>query len=352
MKKQISIATALVAASGFSYGEIKINEYLSIEGFVTADYAVNENENNGVSESDNYFGVSEVEIDWLFNFDRVSGRIDLQHEDLNTSYESSGTLVEQAFMTYELWDGGTLTAGRYASMLGYEDFERPGLHQYSFAHDLHDINPGQNALDSTNIGITPGYNQGLKYTYDSNGNMFAVSLQDSIAGDDDRFGGDDNGSYGLEVAGSIQLAEGLRWFTGVAYQDSDQVNAEEDVVANTYLAYESGPLTLGAELSHGIFDSGIAGVQVDVWQALLVANYAYSESASITGRISYTEAGVDVAGTIISNVFDATKFTIAHNYAFTDNLALVNEVSIVDSEDLAGDESEAVLGAASLVFTF
>lgn len=348
MKKQISIATALVAVSGFSYGEIKINEYLSIEGFVTADYAVNENENNGVSESDNYFGVSEVEIDWLFNFDRVSGRIDLQHEDLN----QSTTFVEQAFMTYELWDGGTLTAGRYASMLGYEDLERTSLHQYSFAHDLHDINPGQNALDSTNIGITPGYSQGLKYTYDSNGNMFAVSLQDSVFGDDDRFGGDDTGNYGLEVASSIKLAEGLRWFTGVAYEDSDDLNSEEAMVANTYLAYESGPLTLGAELSHGIFDSGTAGVQVDVWQALLVANYAYSECASITGRISYTEAGVDVAGTIVSNVFDATKFTIAHNYAFTDNLALVNEVSIVDSEDLAGNDSEAVLGAASLVFTF
>jgi hypothetical protein len=309
---------------------------------------VNENEENGISESDNYFGVGEVEIDWLFNFDRVSGRIDLQHEDL-----AGGDFVEQAFVSYELWDGGTLTAGRYASMLGYEDFERPGLHQYSFAHDLHDINPGsQNALDSTNIGITPGYSQGLKYTYDSNGNMFAVSLQDSIAGDDDRFGGDDNGSYGLEVACSIQLAEGLRWFTGVAYQDSDQVNAEESMVANTYLAYESGPLTLGAELSHGIFDSGIAGVQVDVWQALLVANYAYSESASITGRISYTEAGVDVAGTFISDEFDATKFTIAHNYAFTDNLVLVNEVSFVDSEELNGYTDEAVFGAASLVFTF
>ena len=384
MKKQISIASALVAASGFSHGEIKINEYLSFEGFVAADYAVAESglEFNGVdqgSESDNYFGVPEVEIDWLFNFDRVGGRIDLQHEDDRTGSE----LVEQAFMTYELWDGATLTAGRYASMLGYEDFERPGLHQYSYAYDLHLTDAAPREI--TSVGISPGYNQGLKYTYESNGNFFGVSVQDSVFNyENDRLGGDLNeidldgdgtidetqtGSYGVEVAGALQLAEGLRWFLGGAYEDADIVNADTNYMLNTYLAYEAGPWTFGAELNYGKSESGLfalgdlAGVagfapgviEEEVVQGMIVANYAYSSCSSVTARISYSDHNGEALGVDVIDA-DAVKYTLAHKYAFSDNLALVNEVSYVDGDisNNVGDNAEfdSVLGAASLLFTF
>jgi hypothetical protein len=382
MKKQISIASAFVAASGFSYGEIKINEYLSFEGFVAADYSVTENKysERGFSqdESDNFFGVPEVEIDWLFNFGAVGGRVDLQHEDFN-----NGQGVEQAFMTYELATGSTLTAGRYASMLGYEDFERPGLHQYSYAYDLHvgpfgvpvpaPFGPGLTLDGSsgtyTNVGFSPGYNQGLKYTYESNGNFFGVSLQDSVFGyDPDRFGGDDVSSYGLEVAGAIQLAEGLRWFLGGAYEDTEIQDADKNYMLNTYLAYEAGPWTFGAELNYGESESGlfalgdilslaagtdIGGLSEKAVQGMIVANYAYSDCSSITGRISYSDHKDDLVGADLDA--DAIKYTLAHKYAFSENLALINEVSYVDgdiSANGASGEFDSVLGAASLLFTF
>jgi hypothetical protein len=373
MKKQISIASAFVAASGFSYGEIKINEYLSFEGFVAADYAVAETslEAGGaqVDESDNYFGVPEVEIDWLFNFDRVGGRIDLQYEDDRTGSD----LVEQAFMTYELWDGATLTAGRYASMLGYEDFERTGLHQYSTAYDMHDVTGLFNRLGRglgpdqiTSTSINPDYNQGLKFTYESNGHFFGVSVQDSVFNfENDRFGGDfetilddngnivdtDPGSYGIEVAGAIQLAEGLRWFMGGAYEDVDVDGFNSNYMLNTYLAYEVGQLTLGAELCYGESESGLFPLGVadeEVLQGLLVANYAYSDCASVTGRISYSDHQQDIANVDI----DFMKYTLAHKWAFSDNLALVNEVSYVDGDLNGAADYESVLGAASLLFTF
>jgi hypothetical protein len=367
MKKQISIASALVAASGFSHGEIKINEYLSFEGFVAADYAVLDNslEVNGAdagSESDNYFGVPEVEIDWLFNFDRVGGRIDLQHEDDRTNSD----LVEQAFMTYELWDGATLTAGRYASMLGYEDFERTGLHQYSYAYDLHIIDAAPREI--TSVGISPGYNQGLKFTYESNGNFIGASVQDSVFNyDNDRFGGDDQSSYGVEVAGALQLAEGLRWFLGGAYEDTEIQDADKNYMLNTYLAYEAGPWTFGAELNYGKSESGLwalgdlvrsatgapfPDIAEEVVQGMLVANYAYSTCSSVTARISYSDHQDDIGADIDA---DAIKYTLAHKYAFSDNLALINEVSYVDGDlSLGGNtvDFDSVLGAASLLFTF
>jgi hypothetical protein len=376
MKKQIRIASVLVAASGISHGEIKINEYLSIEGFVAADYAVldNSSELNGANfgdESDNYFGVPEVEIDWLFNFDRVGGRIDLQHEDDRTN-NGGGATVEQAFMTYELWDNSTLTAGRYQSMLGYEDFERPGLLQYSTAYDLHlsPFNPPAAAAEITSVAILPGYNQGLKYTYESNGNFIGVSLQDSVFNyNNDRFGGDDQSSYGIEVAGALQLAEGLRWFLGGAYEDTEIQDADKNYMLNTYLAYEAGPWTFGAELNYGKSESGLfalgdivatfggpAGLlEEEVVQGMIVANYAYSTCSSITGRISYSDHNGDALGVNVVDA-DAIKYTLAHKYAFSDNLALVNEVSYVDGDfsNNAGlnQEFDSVLGAASLLFTF
>jgi hypothetical protein len=369
MKKQISIASAFVAASGFSYGEIKINEYLSFEGFVAADYAVLDNDLdfNGAdqgSESDNFFGVPEVEIDWLFNFNNVGGRIDLQYEDDRTNSD----LVEQAFMTYEFSTGNTVTAGRYASMLGYEDFERPGLHQYSTAYDLHLTDAAPQG--ATSVGISPAYNQGLKYTYESNGNFFGASIQDSVFNyDNDRFGGDDQSSYGVEVAGALQLAEGLRWFLGGAYEDTNLQNADTNYMLNTYLAYEAGPWTFGAELNYGKSESGLfalgnladaAGfalgdIEEEVVQGLIVANYAYSDCSSITARISYSDHNGEALGVNVIDA-DALKYTLAHKYAFSDNLALVNEVSYVDGDisNNVGDDAEfdSVLGAASLLFTF
>ena len=262
-------------------------------------------------------------------------------------------------MTYELWDGATLTAGRYASMLGYEDFERPGLHQYSTAYDMHDVTGLFDALgrgfgpeEITSVSISPGYNQGLKFTYESNGHFFGASLQDSVFNyDNDRFGGDDRSSYGLEVAGALKLAEGLRWFLGGAYEDTEIQDADKNYMLNTYLAYEVGQLTLGAELNYGESESGLfpLGVQdEEVLQGLLVANYAYSDCASVTGRISYSEHDDDIANVDV----EFMKYTLAHKWAFSDNLALINEVSYVDG-DLGGvSDYESVLGAASLLFTF
>jgi len=95
-------------------------------------------------------------------------------------------------------------------------------------------------------------------------------------------------------------------------------------------------------------------------QFLLMANFAYSEQASITGRISYTdhEADLDAAGTAVALEADAMKFTLAHGYAFTDNLFLVTELSYVDGEfdtnnaAFAGDDFDGLQAAVELIFSF
>jgi hypothetical protein len=72
----------------------------------------------------------------------------------------------------------------------------------------------------------------------------------------------------------------------------------------------------------------------------------------VTGRISYID---EDDGTYS---WDAIKFTAAHLYAFTDNLALVAEISYVDgSEDWSGEgdysaDFDELSGALELLFSF
>ncbi|MGB0409923.1 MAG: outer membrane beta-barrel protein, partial [Opitutales bacterium] len=284
--------------------------------------------------------------------------------------------VEQAFATYDLGNGAAITAGRYASMLGFEAFEPTGLYQYSVAYDVHDAgvfakddgftqNDDNETSDAT---IIPRYAQGVKYTYETDSTFFGISLQDEVFDyDGDRLGGDDASGYGVEVAYSIAFGNGLSWFVGGAFEDSDEAPGDSHVI-NSYATFETGAWIFAAELNYGeseadrFFLDGDAGLDEDgeeetVFQALLMANCAYSEQASITGRISYGNHELEADGAGNDEEFEFWKWTLAHAYAFTDNLSLVTEISYVDGE-LDDDEGgvnfdyESLLGAVELIFSF
>ena len=54
MKNKIAIASAFVAASSFSMGEIVVNDFLSFEGFVDSSYSHTDSDVDG---NDNSFAV-------------------------------------------------------------------------------------------------------------------------------------------------------------------------------------------------------------------------------------------------------------------------------------------------------
>jgi len=351
MKKTIAITSALAAASSLATAEIKINEFLSFAGFVDMSYSHTNNTNDdGGNESDNSFGVDQVEIDWLFNFGKVTARVDLEYGFVET--DDQGTLVEQAFASYDLGNGFVITGGRYESGLGLEDKEPTGLYQYSTAY----------TLDGETISVLPQYAQGVKATYTSNGNTYYVSLQDETDENDaGRLGGDDGSSYAIEAGASFDLGNGLNWFIGGVIGENDGFNSDTQVI-NTHLTYQSGDWTFGAELTYGESsdeefnngqdDGGLdndADDGVEQMEALIMANYAYNECCSITGRISLVDATFD--NNNANEHYDVTKYTLAHNNALTDNLAVITEVSYIDG-DLDGEHYEELVGAVEVLFTF
>jgi len=385
MKNKIAIASAFLAASSFSMGEIVLNEFVSVEGFVDSSYSHNQSDIAGTKESTNSFGIDQVEIDWLFSFGNVSAQVDLEYEE-----GVNGTNVEQAFVNFERANGDVVTAGRYASMLGFEAFEPTGLYQFSLAYDfsgiLGDANtiiqaiPGANAapgdfandfpITTSNIGNEVGalaaqnYVQGVKYTRTTDTSFFGISLQDQSFGNDgDRLGGDTEGdsSHAVEVAGSLDLGNGFSVFAGGSFEDAE---SGDNQLINTYVTYETGAWLFAAEVNISesedvVLNIGLNPVipqqrtttgDVDGLGYMLMANYAYSDVASVTARISsqdFDASGVDL---------EMTKFTLAHLYAFSDNLALCVEVSQSDIDlDIDGilDEDGDNLGfAVELLFSF
>jgi len=393
MKNKIAIASAaFLAASGASQAEIVINDFLSFEGFVDMSYAHYDGEidNNVANESDNSFAIDQVEINWLFDFDPVTAQIDFDYED----NDEDTVEVEQAFVNYDLGNGGTITAGRYDSMLGFEAFEPTGLYQYSFAYGLPsftgDLLDGLgggiggddvSAISAALFPVGPRQSQGVKYTYETDTSFFGISLQDGVSNYEGRLGGDndkdgtgfDGGGYGVEVAGSVILADGVTWFLGGFYEDGDGYNTTnintgdtEAYAINSYVTFETGAWIFAAEVTYGEneWDQGTTGtlpwdLDINSLNALLMANFAYSDQGSITGRVSYVDSELE-ADTVPGDVtFEYLKYTLAHSWAFTDNLLLVTEVSYLDGEidDSTGttgfnEDFDELLAAVELIFSF
>ena len=386
MKNKIAIASAFFAASSFATAEIVVNDFLSFEGFVDMSYVYNDGEFAGANESENSFAIDQVEISWLFDFDPVTAQVDLQYEGADNDF-GNGSIVEQAFATYHFADGSAITAGRYASMLGFEAFEPTGLYQYSVAYDLQIAANALLADGITTVEIIPDYAQGVKYTNETENTFFGISVQDEVFDvDGSRLGGDgDNnsvggdGTYGIEAAYSVALDNGLAWFLGGAWEEGED---GDSYIVNTYLTYETGAWIFAAELNYGESENdsfavgtiapvlvqafndasgdflSFTGDEEEVIQALLMANYAYSDRASWTGRVSYVDHelegdavlnGVEGSGSL---ELDALKYTLAHGYAFTDNLFLVNEISYVDGEIDDLDDFDSILFATELIFSF
>ena len=254
MKNKIAIASAFFAASSFSFAEIALTESLSVEGFIDTSY-------NDSSADDASLNLNEVEISFLLDMGGVSAPVDTQYTS-DAAGDFAGEL-DQAFISYDVF-GGTVSVGGIDSQLGYEAFEAPGLYTNSFAY-------GDNAGESTSQ--LPGTDIAINYTRQ----LDAVSSLGVSLVDDGSFIGDEalNSDTVIEVAYGRDLGNGLGAFAG--YRSA----ANGDDLINAYVTYETGAWLFAAEIVDGETEADL----------LLLANYAYSDNASVTVRYTTEENG-------------------------------------------------------------
>lgn len=291
------------------------------------------------SGSSTSFDLDQAEIDFLFSFDQITGQIDIDYQrgDGNTGIGDDGVDdgeldLEQAFITYDLGEGTSITAGKFLSYMGWETAEPTGLYQYSYAY-------------GTTI---PGYHNGVSIDFSDDWGSFGLAVLDSVYDDDGSLdNAADDFDMGLETKLVLTPAEGWTVFLGYAI-DSGNTGVEDRKLVNLWASYEFGASTIAAEIND--YSDGYS----DIKQWLLMYSVAVGDKGTFTARLSndvrdYTSlaASAMVGSGQIQD--EDTKYTLAYIHAVTDNLAIVTEASLTEQGTFRGDLKEFAVEA---LFTF
>ena len=315
---------ALLLGSATVYSQVELTDNVAISGFVDAAYISTD---DGTTKSET-LDLQGAEVDFLFNLDTVSGEVHLQTD--GTTLE-----LEQAFVTYDLGNGLTVTAGRYLSLLGFESDESVTRYTNSRAYDL--------------TSLIPLYNDGVKLETVTDQGWIAISILDEVWTGSGS-GTLDNGNIGVEVQAGFTGQQGFTAVIGYGGQDrADNVPAiASGEIYNIWVSYETGALILAAEYNDFANSHNPSTGDYHTGDSIMVlARYAINEKSSITGR--YTEEQVDPTAT--TGAQEAKKWSVAPHYSFTDNLAGRIEYSRTDYTGVTGKD-EVDFFAIEAMFTF
>jgi hypothetical protein len=319
MKNKI-IATLVAFGLVGSASAIEINDNLSINGHIDSSYVKRDNATTNNSEG---LGIDEVELNFLLNVGSVSGQISV--DSLDTGAVPAENLnIEQAHFTYSLDNGVSFTLGRYGSALGLEREDPAGLYTFSRAYN-DDYNFGD--IDRANGA---GVVEGLTVAYAAENFSIGVSFEEAAGANLN------TADLNTEIAISYTGIENLV-VNGGYFIDNGTAGAERDVFGLN-ATYTVGKALFAAEYISASDDVAANGEDA----FLVLVDYDFSDK--LGGAIRYSEWET-------SSTVEASKITIAPNYALTDSLGVILEYSDVDSgaATAAGDYDEIAL---ELTYTF
>jgi len=325
---------AVMATLGMvaSASAVKINNNLSINGFIDGSYAVTE-----AAAKTQSLEIDEVEVNFVLNVGNVSGLIALDSDITNDGIGGNiGTLgtpgigIEQAHFTYNINDAVSATFGRYGAALGFEREDPAGLYTYSRAY----------SEDAFNLGnVDANVVEGLTLAYSGDAYSIAVSLENQAGAEANLEAND----LDFEISFTYTGIAGVNIGGGV-FLDNEQSGTKETDAVNVHISRQFGKLLLAGEYTQ--LDTSLNGVAAGALNTeeerdayLILADYDVNDKLGVALRISSNE--------IVNAGGDYDKFTIAPNYAITDSLGAILEYSDIDN---AGTDSEEY--ALELTYTF
>lgn len=317
----LSAATVAVAlASPLSHAQTELSEVLkgfSASGFIDMSFV--STDVDGADSTDNVFAVDQVEVDFFFQgADGISAQVDIEFGENGTGNGEDETFIEQAFITKQINESFSLTAGRFLSYTGWETEEPTGLYQFS------------------GTGYAPVfygfYQQGISGQYVVNDAIsFTVSVVNDLFSNPIET---DTTSLGTEFGVHLAPAPGV---TAKAFYLTE--TDRESV--NVWASYEVAGFTFAAEYNTA---EGTTGLDEESDGYLLMANYA-SGDYGLTFRYHAYETD-DAFG---QTVTDLSGITIAPSLTVGDNLLLVAEYRL-DTDDVSDIDTNTF--AVEALFTF
>ena len=314
-------AVSLLALATSASADIKLNDNLSVAGYVTGSYRYFDE-----AKTDK-FDLDSAKLSFLTTHAPVTGVASIYYTGGGTGDDL--TLLD-AYVNYDAGDGLTVTGGKFLSWLGFEAFDIPNMYQLSYAN-------------GDFLGVIPGYHSGVKVNYTSGDWTSGFAVLDSVYGGLEG-DGELRGNAGLEAYVTFTGIEKLTVFAAVAHQTEGTLTAgipdsgaqEEATAYNVWASYQLTPAVLLAA-EYTVKESYFA----DGYNWLLFASFATSEKVSLVTRLS---------GEDVDNGPSFLKATFAPSYKLTENLSIRGEISFYDYKDFS-TENDTFVGVQG-VFKF
>ena len=298
--KLLSLASILAV---FNLNAIEIGPTgsgVEMSGFVVMDYVNDDGGTDpatGAPTDDSSFMLSEVELNFDYSTGPVSFALDVEiyKNSDTTPNNATDTFVEEAVITYSFSDSLSVSAGRMLSYLGFEAYDAPNMYQISAAYETGGYG-----------GLYDGYADGVSVDFATD--VFSVGIWADLA-EQTSF------EYALAYTGIENLT------AKYIYADYGGSSESKQTI---WASYQAGSLLLGGEIAAHEDNGGTAGDDTDAY--LIMGNYGFTDSLSLTLRLSSTE-------TVGTQIAEVEKFTISPTYMVTDSLALLAEYSDIENTD-------------------
>jgi len=305
---------AIMAVFGMvaSASAVKINNNLSINGFIDGSFKLVDNE---TGNDDQGLDADEAELNFVLSNGAVSGLISVDTQEADTTSDLD---IEQAHFSYDLGNGISVTFGRYGSALGFEREDPAGLYTYSRAYNTSSANVGN--IDGQGRAV-----EGVTVAYAADQFSVAASFENS------RGANLESDDLNLELSFSYTgLADTV--IAGGYFFDNQQLNTDEEDIMNVNISRSFGKLLVAAEYTEIKTDA------LDRDAYMVLADYDYTDKIGVAVRFSKEEETATI---------DYEKITIAPNYSITDNLGAILEFSDVERNNVDSNEL-----AVELTYTF
>lgn len=306
-------AVALLSLAANSFADVKLNDNFSVGGYVVGSYQYVKP--SGVPAAD-HFDLDTVKTVFTGTFKPVTGVVSLFYP----GPAGNDVTILDAYATYDVGSGYSITAGKFLSYLGYEAFDPVNMTQITYG-----------APTSGPLFTIPAYHSGVRLDYGDTANSFGLALLDSVYNGPNIYKGDGELQHnaGFEAYYKYTGAKDLVLWAGLAYDSKGNLLAHSVLALDFWAQYTvSKEITIAGE--YATYDGG-TGAKGSSWLAFL--SYASTDKISTIFRVS----GADLASSTPG--FDYVQYTICPSYAVTANLTVRAEYSYYDYTGAGGTKS-------------
>lgn len=316
MNTRLKIAAALCfAASLPAYADIKVNDNLMINGYAAGAYEYQKVKS--LPATDSVFdgtkdtpSADAVLTAFNFTFKPVTGVLSLYYvPNLKTN---EITLLD-AYVTYDVGGGTSITAGKFLSYMGYEAFHTGSMSQITYS-----------PVTVGTLGAIATYHSGVRLDYGDKDVSYGFAVVDSEFSPNGFAKGDGEFVHnaGFEAFAKYTGVADLTLWAGFAYDTKGGFQPESVTVFDFWAEYKlTKEATVAAEFctkDGGPLSKG------NTWLAYM--NYAFDAKFSAVFRVG----GETLSGKtkLVGN--NVIQYTVGPAVKLNDNLTLRAEVSFWD----------------------